>query len=133
MLVQIGLEGEGLAAALARERFQIGMSLNVSAQVGLVGEGFVADLAAERLLTCATNPQRKIFSFLIQFRDVRLRGTCVSSNVSLQQPGPGEGLAAVRTLAALAVCAHVHREGWNGHVHLVAVWTPPGLSESKSN
>ena len=64
MLVQIGLEGEGLAAALARERFQIGMSLNVSAQVGLVGEGFVADLAAERLLTCATNPRKKnIFIF----------------------------------------------------------------------
>lgn len=53
--------------------------------------------------------------------------TCVSSNVSLEEPRSGEGLAAVGTLAALAVGPHVHREGRHRHVHLVAVRTTPRL------
>lgn len=44
-------------------------------------------------------------------------------DVSLQQPGSREALAAVRTLAALVVRAHVHGEGRHGDVHLVAVRT----------
>ncbi len=59
MFVEIGLEGEGFAAALARERLQIGMSLNVGAQVRLVREGLVADLTPERLLTCARNRRQR--------------------------------------------------------------------------
>ena len=57
----------------------------------------------------------------------RSRRTCVSSYVSLQEPRPREGLAAVRTLAALAVRAHVHRKRRYGHVDLVAVRTPARL------
>jgi hypothetical protein len=41
--------------------------------------------------------------------------------VSLQEPGPGEALATVRTLAALVMSPDVHREGRHGHIHLVAV------------
>lgn len=52
VLVQVGLEGEGLAAPVARERLQVGMRLDVGAQVRLVRERLVADLARERLLTC---------------------------------------------------------------------------------
>jgi len=50
VLVEIGLESEGLAAALAGERLQIGMSLDVGAQIGFIGESFLANLAGERLL-----------------------------------------------------------------------------------
>jgi hypothetical protein len=52
VLVEIGFESEGFAAALARERLQIGMSLDVGAQIGFVGESFLANLAGERLLAC---------------------------------------------------------------------------------
>lgn len=47
--------------------------------------------------------------------------TCVGADVPLQQPRPGEALAAVRALAALIVGAHVHRVGRHRDVHLVAV------------
>lgn len=53
--------------------------------------------------------------------------TCVSSNVSLQEPGPGEALATVGTLAALVMSPHVHGEGRHGHIHLVTVGTAPSL------
>ena len=51
MFVEIGFQCEGFAATLARERLQIGMSLNVGTQVGFVGESLVADLTGERLFT----------------------------------------------------------------------------------
>ena len=47
--------------------------------------------------------------------------------VSLEQPWPGEALAAVVTLAALVVGAHVHAEGRYAHVDFVAVWTATGF------
>ena len=75
------------------------MGLSVSSEVGLVSERLVADVTGERFLSG------------------------VSSDVSLQQPGPGEGLAAEGTLAALGVGSHVHREGRVGDVDLVAVRT----------
>jgi hypothetical protein len=50
VLVEIGFESEGFATSLARERLQIGMSLDVGAQIGFVGESFLANLAGERLL-----------------------------------------------------------------------------------
>ena len=53
--------------------------------------------------------------------------TCMRPNVALQQPRPGEGLAAVRTLAALTVGADVHRESRYRHVDFVAMGAPSGL------
>lgn len=79
------------------------MRLNVSAQIGLVRKGFAADIALKRLLA----------------------GVC--PDVTLQQPGAGETLATVLTLAALVVSAHVHREGGHGHVNLLTVGTVASL------
>lgn len=42
MLVQVGLEREGLVAALALEVLESRMCLHVSAEVGAVGEAFAA-------------------------------------------------------------------------------------------
>lgn len=99
MLVEVALERERLAAAATHERLGGRVRLDVGAQVGLVGEGLGALGALEGLLAR------------------------VSADVSLQQPGPREALATEGTLAALAVRAHVHREGRHGHVHLGAVRT----------
>lgn len=44
-------------------------------------------------------------------------------DVSLQQPGAGEALAAGGALAALVVGAHVLAEGGRAHVHLIAIRT----------
>ena len=118
MLVEIGLEGEGFAASLARERLQIGMSLDVGAQIRLVGESFFTDLAGERLLSFK---RRQSVSFGDSNANPIYKFTCVRSNVALQQPRPGEGFAAVRTLAALTVGADVHRESRYRHVDFVAM------------
>lgn len=47
----------------------------------------------------------------------------VSAEMSLEQPGPGERLAAVLTLAGQSVGPDVHLEGALGVVGLVAVFT----------
>lgn len=47
--------------------------------------------------------------------------------MSLEQPRPGEALAAEVALAALVVGPHVHAEGWYADVDLVAVRTASGL------
>lgn len=52
VLVKIGFESESFAATLARERLQIGMSLDVGSQVGFVSKRFLTDLTGERLLAC---------------------------------------------------------------------------------
>lgn len=44
-------------------------------------------------------------------------------DVSLQQPGAGEALAAGGALAALVVGAHVLAEGGRAHVHFIAIRT----------
>lgn len=52
------------------------------------------------------------------------------SDVALQEPWPGKGLAAVRALAALTVRADVHGEGGHRDVHLVTMGTASGLLEA---
>lgn len=89
MLGQIRLESELLEAAQARERFHLRMRLDVCSEVALVSKRLGALVARERLLSS------------------------VGPDVALQQPGPGEGLAAERAPAALdwGVGSHVHRQG----------------------
>jgi len=53
--------------------------------------------------------------------------TCVRAYVTLQQPRPGEALAAIVALAALIVSPHMHAERRHADVDLVAVRAPPGL------
>lgn len=53
--------------------------------------------------------------------------TCVRADVALEEPRTRERLAAVRTLASLAVRPDVHRESGNRHVNFVAVRTPSCL------
>lgn len=50
VLVEIGLQGERLAATAAHVRFRVRVGLDVSTQVRLVGERFIADRAFERFL-----------------------------------------------------------------------------------
>ena len=49
------------------------------------------------------------------------------SDVSLQEPGSGEALSTVRSLAPLVVRPNVHGESWHRHVSLVAVRALVGL------
>lgn len=78
---------------------RVRVRLDVGTQIGLVRKRFAADAALE--------------GFLARVR----------AYVTLQQPWPGEALAAVLTLAALVMGAHVHREGRHRDVHLLAVRT----------
>ncbi len=52
MLVQVGLEGEGLVAAPADEGLGVGVGLDMRPEVGLVGKGLVANGTSERFLSC---------------------------------------------------------------------------------
>ena len=69
----------------------------MSPQVGLVSEGAGALSAGERFLPG------------------------VGAEMSLEQPGPGEGLPAVLALAGQSVGPDVHLEGRQRRVTLVAV------------
>ena len=71
----------------------------MSPQVGLVSEGAGTLSAGEGFLSS------------------------VSAEMSLEQPGPGERLAAVLALAGQSVGPDVHLEGALGVVSLVAVFT----------
>lgn len=84
VLLQQRRPREGLAARRARVFFGVGMRLEMRPEVRLVGERAVAALALERLLAG------------------------VRAEVALQQPRPGEGLAAQVALARLGVRADVH-------------------------
>lgn len=75
----------------------------MGAQVGTVGEGAPAVVAREGLLAG------------------------VRADVSLQQPGPREGLAAQVALAGQGVRADVHLQRAQGGVHLGAVLAAEGL------
>ena len=55
------------------------------------------------------------------FQVVKVLLTCVSPDVALQEPRPGEALSAVGALAALVVRAEVHGKGRHGDIGLVAV------------
>lgn len=94
VLVQVGLEGEGLAAAGTRVGLCVRVRLDVRPQVRLVRECLLADVTLERLLTC------------------------VRPDVTLEQPRARKTLATGRTLAALVVRAHMHRVRRHRDVHL---------------
>ena len=51
----------------------------------------------------------------------------VRPHVTLEQPGPGEGLVADLALVAEVVGQNVHLQGWGGHVLLVADVTGLGI------
>ena len=87
MLGQVRLEGELLEAAQAGEGLHLRVGLDVGSQVALVCERLAALVALERLLTS------------------------VGPDVTLEQPGAGEGLAAHVTLARQRVGADVHLGG----------------------
>lgn len=134
MLVEIGFESEGFAAALARERLQIGMSLDVGAQIGFVGESFLANLAGERLLACnqitIQNKQTKCLIESIDYKSMTLISnliTCMSSDVTLQEPRPGERFTTIGAFASLTVGSDVHRESRNRNVNFIAMRTTSRL------
>ena len=60
-------------------------------------------------------------------RVVKALLTCVSPDVALQEPRPGEALSAVGALAPLVVRPNVHGESWHRHISLVAVRALAGL------
>jgi len=102
VLVQVGLEGEGLIAALASVVLEGRVCLHVSTEVRSVGESFATVCAGEGFL-----PR-------------------VGPLVALQQPRPAEGLAAHVALVLEVVGEDVHGQRRHGHVHLVAGGTLPG-------
>ncbi|RUS88314.1 hypothetical protein EGW08_003952, partial [Elysia chlorotica] len=95
VLSEQGHAGEGLPTARAPVLLHVRVGLEVGAQVGPVGERAATVAAPERLLP----------------------GVC--PHVPLEQPGPGESLAACGTLARQSVRADVHLEGAKGGVGLV--------------
>ena len=103
MFGQEGHAREGLAARLARVALDVRVGLQVGAQVGAVGEGAGAVRAGERLLA-------------------RVR-----PDVALQEPRPGEGLAAQEALAGQRVRADVHLQGAQRDVDLLAVLAAEGF------
>ena len=103
MLVEVRLEPEGLVALGADVGLLRVVRLLVGPQVGPVGKGLITNLAGEGLLAG------------------------VGPDVALEQPGPGEALAAVRTTAALVVGADVLGVGGHGDVDLVTVRALLGL------
>ncbi len=106
MFHKVGLHCKSLAAAPTLENLAL-VCFHVCSEVGPVGKLLSAMSTAERL-----------------FAGVR-------SHVSLQQPGPGESLAAHITLVAEIVSQDVHRQGWSAHVHLLAHRTGLGRLSSQ--
>lgn len=102
MLVQVGLESEGLIAALASVVLEGRVCLHVGAEVGAVSEGFATVGTGEGLL-----PR-------------------VRAHVALQQPRPAERLAAHVALVLEVVGQDVHGQRRHGHVHLPARGTLAG-------
>lgn len=107
MLEQQGHAREGAAAGLAAVLLDVRVRLQVGPQVGAVGERSAAVRAGERLLA-------------------RVR-----PDVSLQQPGPREGLAAQLALAGERVRADVHLERAQRRVVLLAVLARKGLARGR--
>lgn len=96
MLVEVGLEGEGLVAQVALVVLVPGVRLHVRAQVGAV---------SKRLATVRT-----AVGFLPR----------VGAEVTLQQPGPGEQLAANPARMRQLVRQQVHGQGRHADVRLAA-------------
>lgn len=89
VLVEVGLEGEGLLAVRALEVFESRVGLHVGSQVRAVGKGLPTVGAPEGLLAR------------------------MGAHMALQEPGPGEGLAAHLTLVTEIVRKHVHGKRWH--------------------
>ena len=94
VLVQVGLEGEGLVASRTLKILGWRVCLHVRPKVGPIRKGLSAHRAGIRLVTS------------------------VGAQVALQQPGSREGLTAHVTLVVEVVREDVHGERWHGHVHL---------------
>ena len=103
MLGQKTHAAEGFLAAGAAVLLVLEVGLEVGAEVGLVSEGALALGTGEGFL-----PR-------------------VRPEVTLEQPGPGEGLAALLALAGQGVGPDVHLEGAGGVVALATIFTS-GLS-----
>ncbi len=95
VLIKICFETEWFIASVAGEKLALVVGLHVSSQVGSIGKLFPAVSTAERLLTG------------------------VRPHVSLQQPRPGESLAAHITLVTEAVCENMHGKGGSADIFLV--------------
>lgn len=94
---------EGLAARVAGVLLHVAMSLQMGPEITPVGKRAVAMLTAERLLAG------------------------VRADVTLEQPRPGERLAAECTLARQRVRPDVHLQRPQADVHLVAGLAREGL------
>ena len=103
MLGQQTHAAEGFLAAGAAVLLVLEVGLEVGSEVGLVSEGALALGTGEGFL-----PR-------------------VRPEVTLEQPGPGEGLAALLALAGQGVGPDVHLEGAGGVVALATIFTS-GLS-----
>lgn len=97
MLVQVGFERERFVTPVALVVLVRGVGLHVGAEIRPVGERFAAMRASVRLLARVT------------------------SQVALQQPRPGEHLAADAAAMCQLVSEHVHRQGRHAHVRLATV------------
>lgn len=103
VLVQERHPGERFVAHLAGVLLDVHVGLLMSSQVRAVGKGSWAVGALERLLSS------------------------VGADVSLEQPGSREGLAANGALAGQSVGADVHLQGSNGGVQLSTLLAGVGL------
>ena len=100
MLGEVTLQSKLFAASVAAERLDVAVSLHVGTQIALVRETLAALATVVWLLSS------------------------VSPDVTLEQPGAGEGLATEGTLAARSVGPHVHVQGGGAAVLLVTVGAP---------
>lgn len=97
MLRQQGHPAEGLAARRARVLLDVAVGLQMRPEVAAIGERAIAVLTAERFLAG------------------------VSPDVTLEEPRPGEGLAAEMALARQGVGPDVHLQRSHADVDLLAV------------
>lgn len=103
MFVQKRHSGEGFGAVFALVFLYVRVGLQMCPQVRPVCKSSVAVRARERLLPC------------------------VSSNVSLKQPGSGESLATDLADTRQGVGPNVHLKGTQAHIFLVTVFAAERL------
>ena len=113
MLVKVGLEGEALVTLAALVVLEGCVCLHVGPQVGSVRETFATVGAAEWLVSSVRPFMGEVILQMNSDLDYL-------PQMSLQKPGPREGLATCVTLVVEAVGEHVHREGGHADVHLAA-------------
>lgn len=103
MLVQVGLKGKRLVAALTLEVFESRVGLHVSPEVGTISEALAAMCATVGLVAGVT------------------------SQVSLQKPRTGKGFAAYIALVVEVVSKDMHGQGGHANIHLIADWALLGV------